>query len=164
MTRALRTINLCTFACILSYRFVRCCVIITVSCLLIVPSFPSFYCARSIMQYGAEVTLHWSVWVQIVLVYYTVTLLTNCNKNISRETRQYSVIARMSSLSIPLHCKRFHYSLKLFATLPGKTVGTFWPTGINAAVYCYYYYYYYAAFNALCVGHKDDESQAPHYS
>jgi len=27
--------------------------------------------------------------------------------------------------------------------------------------YCkYYYYYYYAAFNAPCVGHKDDESQA----
>ena len=24
----------------------------------------------------------------------------------------------------------------------------------------YYYYYYYAAFNAPCVGHKDDESQA----
>ena len=24
----------------------------------------------------------------------------------------------------------------------------------------YYYYYYYAAFNAQCVGHKDDESQA----
>jgi len=23
-----------------------------------------------------------------------------------------------------------------------------------------YYYYYYAAFNAPCVGHKDDESQA----
>jgi len=26
--------------------------------------------------------------------------------------------------------------------------------------YYYYYYYYYAAFNAPCVGHKDDESQA----
>jgi len=25
--------------------------------------------------------------------------------------------------------------------------------------YYYYYYYYYAAFNAPCVGHKDDESQ-----
>ena len=24
----------------------------------------------------------------------------------------------------------------------------------------YYYYYYYAAFNAPCVGHKNDESQA----
>ena len=24
----------------------------------------------------------------------------------------------------------------------------------------YYYYYYYAAFNAICVGRKDDESQA----
>jgi len=29
MTRALRTINLYTFACILSYRFVRCYVIVT---------------------------------------------------------------------------------------------------------------------------------------
>jgi len=29
-----------------------------------------------------------------------------------------------------------------------------------ASVYYYYYYYYYAAFNAPCVGHKDDESQA----
>jgi len=27
-------------------------------------------------------------------------------------------------------------------------------------IYFYYYYYYYAAFNAPCVGHKDDESQA----
>jgi len=26
--------------------------------------------------------------------------------------------------------------------------------------YYYYYYYYYAAFNAPCVGHKADESQA----
>ena len=26
--------------------------------------------------------------------------------------------------------------------------------------YYYYYYYYYAAFNAPCVGQKDDESQA----
>ena len=26
--------------------------------------------------------------------------------------------------------------------------------------YYYYYCYYYAAFNAPCVGHKDDESQA----
>ena len=26
--------------------------------------------------------------------------------------------------------------------------------------YYYYYYYYYAAFNAPCVGHKNDESQA----
>ena len=24
----------------------------------------------------------------------------------------------------------------------------------------YYYYYYYVAFNAPCVGYKDDESQA----
>jgi len=27
----------------------------------------------------------------------------------------------------------------------------------------YYYYYYYAAFNAPCVGHKADESQARGY-
>jgi len=26
--------------------------------------------------------------------------------------------------------------------------------------YYYYYYYYYAAFNAPCVGHTDDKSQA----
>jgi len=26
--------------------------------------------------------------------------------------------------------------------------------------YYYHYYYYYAAFNAPCVGHKADESQA----
>jgi len=26
------------------------------------------------------------------------------------------------------------------------------------AYYYYYYYYYYAAFNAPCVGHKDNES------
>jgi len=29
-----------------------------------------------------------------------------------------------------------------------------------SAIANYYYYYYYAAFNAPCVGHKDDESQA----
>jgi len=29
-----------------------------------------------------------------------------------------------------------------------------------ARYYYYYYYYYYAAFNAPCVGHKADESQA----
>jgi len=31
---------------------------------------------------------------------------------------------------------------------------------INKDYYYYYYYYHYAAFNAPCVGHKDDESQA----
>jgi len=30
----------------------------------------------------------------------------------------------------------------------------------HGVYYYYYYYYYYAAFNAPCVGHKDDESQA----
>jgi len=30
----------------------------------------------------------------------------------------------------------------------------------SAFYYYYYYYYYYAAFNAPCVGHKADESQA----
>ena len=29
-----------------------------------------------------------------------------------------------------------------------------------SAPYYYYHHYYYAAFNALCVGHKDGESQA----
>ena len=33
------------------------------------------------------------------------------------------------------------------------------PIATHVACY-YYYYYYYAAFNAPCVGHKDDESQA----
>ena len=32
------------------------------------------------------------------------------------------------------------------------------PDGLGT--YYYYYYYHYAAFNAPCVGHKDDESQA----
>ena len=33
-------------------------------------------------------------------------------------------------------------------------------TLIKYFAYYYYYYYYYAAFNAPCVGDKDDESQA----
>jgi len=33
-------------------------------------------------------------------------------------------------------------------------------TTLNTDSLHYYYYYYYAAFNAPCVGHKDDESQA----
>ena len=32
-----------------------------------------------------------------------------------------------------------------------------------ASDYYYYYCYYYAAFNAPCVGHKDDEPQAQFY-
>jgi len=35
------------------------------------------------------------------------------------------------------------------------------PVSINGSrcyYYYYYYYYYYVAFNAPCVGHKDDES------
>jgi len=34
------------------------------------------------------------------------------------------------------------------------------PSSLQDYFYYYYYYYYYAAFNAPCVGHKDDESQA----
>jgi len=40
---------------------------------------------------------------------------------------------------------------------------TFWPTLYSDQKYKskpYFYYYYYAAFNAPCVGHKADESQA----
>jgi len=40
-----------------------------------------------------------------------------------------------------------------------------WKTNVVSRVSSYYYYYYYyhhhyAAFNAPCVGHADDESQA----
>ena len=36
-----------------------------------------------------------------------------------------------------------------------------WNNYSNRIVIFYYYYYdYYAAFNASCVGHNDDESQA----
>ena len=35
-----------------------------------------------------------------------------------------------------------------------------WPEMPPYAIYYYYYYCYYAAFNAPCVGHKDDESWA----
>ena len=45
----------------------------------------------------------------------------------------------------------------------GECFFWYWPTRVvpdqrplNGR--CCYYYYYYAAFNAPCVGHKDDES------
>ena len=43
-----------------------------------------------------------------------------------------------------------------FSCMPCEEASILW----SHHYYYYYYYYYYAAFNAPCVGHKDDESQA----
>ena len=40
------------------------------------------------------------------------------------------------------------------------SMDTGWATKASKCHHHHYYYYYYAAFNAPCVGHKDDKSQA----
>jgi len=44
--------------------------------------------------------------------------------------------------------------------LPGFALGIGWFIYLATGYVIYYYHHHYAAFNAPCVGYKDDESQA----